>query len=479
MSGYLPTIGVECHIQLKTKTKLFAAVGNDARNAEPNTLVSPICFGMPGALPVLNEATIELAVQAGIALNANIANFSKFDRKHYFYPDLPMGYQITQFDQPIVGEGFVDVPLGDSTIRVGITRAHMEADAGKSTHPSDKPYTLVDLNRAGTPLLEIVSEPDMHSAKEARAFVKELYYLIKYSGASDVDLYHGNMRFDVNVSLSKPGEPLGTRTETKNLNSFRSVERSVEYEIKRQTEVLDSGGKINQETRGWDDDAGITFAQRDKEDAHDYRYFPDPDLPPIVLEPQRIEEIRDKMPLLPPQIRSLLSEAGVDQQKFDPLLDNSAFIDLLLIAHEEGVSGKQLTRMVNWLTGEVQKLTADSPDELKLTFAHLSEISDMMDAGELSATAAKDVLVDVSINGGSAKDVAVAKQLIQVSDSSEIEENVESVLADNPKAVEDIRNGETKAIGFLVGQVMKLSKGQANPGMVNEIINKKIESQSG
>ena len=474
MSAYVPTIGIECHIQLKTKTKLFTAVDNDAREAKPNTLVSPLCFGMPGALPVLNHDAIDLAIKAGIALNAEVANFSKFDRKHYFYPDLPLGYQITQFDEPIVGKGSVDVPLGDTTFKVGITRAHMEADAGKSSHPTGADHSLVDLNRAGTPLLEIVSEPDMHSAQEARAFVKELYYLIKYSGASDVDLYYGNMRFDVNVSLSKPGEPMGTRTETKNLNSFRSVERAVEYEIARQTEVLDGGDKIKQETRGWDDDKGKTFSQRDKEDAHDYRYFPDPDLPPIVIEDSRIASVRDDMPLLPPAIREILAKSGVADDKFDTILENEDFVTMLLTASDEGVSGKPLQRMVNWLTGEIQKLKSESSDEVHLTFAHLSELNDMVDAGELSSTAAKEVLTDVAVHGGSAKDVAKEKNLIQVSDTGAIEGYVDQVLSENEQAVADVKNGEMKAIGFLVGQVMKLSKGQANPGMVNKMINEKI-----
>ncbi len=474
MSDYIPTIGVECHIQLKTKTKLFAAVGNDARGAEPNTLVSPLCFGMPGVLPVLNEATIDLAIRAGIALNAEIAHFSKFDRKHYFYPDLPLGYQITQFDQPIVGKGKVTVPLDGESFEVGITRAHMEADAGKSTHPAGADYTLVDLNRAGTPLLEIVSEPDMHSAKQARAFVKELYFLIKHSGASDVDLYHGNMRFDVNVSLAKEGEPLGTRTETKNLNSFRSVERAVEYEITRQTELLEAGETIKQETRGWDENKGKTFSQRDKEDAHDYRYFPDPDLPPIVIEDERIERVRKDMNPLPPEIRTLLKDAGIPAEKYDVILESELFTRLVLTALDEKADGKALKRIVNWLTVEVVTLDVEQND-LQITFAHLSELNDMVEAGELSSTAAKEVLLEVAQNGGSAKEIAERKNLIQVSDTTEIEKFVDQALADNPQAVEDIKAGEMKAIGFLVGQVMKLSKGQANPGMVNKLIQDKIK----
>lgn len=479
MSKWTPTIGIECHVQLKTKTKLFSAVGNDAREAEPNTLVSPICFGMPGVLPVLNEAVIDLSIAAGIALNAQIAEFSKFDRKHYFYPDLPMGYQITQFDQPIILNGEIEVPLDDGFFTVKITRAHLEADAGKSIHPTGKDYSLVDLNRAGTPLLEIVSEPDMHSAKEARAYVKELYYLIKYSGASDADLYYGNMRFDVNVSVSDSGAKLGVRTETKNLNSFRSVERAVDYEIARQIEVIESGGEVIQETRGWDDEKNRTFSQRSKEDAHDYRYFPDPDLPPIVIDQQRIEKVRKQMPVLPPQIRKTLLSSGVDNDRIDTLLDNEDYINVVMAAIDRKLNAKTLSRIVNWLSVDVKSILNETGMSSQIiNLDEFVELSDMIDAGELSSTAAKDVLAALMAdNDASAKETAMRLNLIQVSDTSEIEGYVDSVLKENPKAVEDIINGETKAIGFLVGQVMKISKGQANPSIVNKMINQKINQK--
>lgn len=472
VSDYTPTIGIECHIQLKTNTKLFVGVDNNAREAAPNSLTSPLCFGLPGTLPVLNEEAIDLALRAGIALNADIPLFSKFDRKHYFYPDLPLGYQITQFDEPIVGKGYLDVPIDGKIVRVGITRAHMEADAGKSTHPSGANYSLVDLNRAGTPLLEIVSEPDMHSAQEARAFVKELYFTIKYSGASDVDLYYGNMRFDINVSLAKSGsDKLGTRAEIKNLNSFKSVERAALYEIKRQAELLDKGEAIVQETRGWSDDKNKTFSQRSKEDAHDYRYFPDPDLPPIVLDDERIAAVRKEMPKLPAEIRTILVGAGVALEKIDTLLENEEYIRVILLAIDEDVQDKALKRMVNWLTVEVQTFETSE----KLTFTHLLELSDLVETGSLSATAAKDVLKEVAVNGGSAKDVAEKMNLIQVSDSGALEGFVEQVIKDNPQAVSDVQNGEMKVVGFLVGQVMKLSKGQANPALVQPMIIEKIK----
>ena len=316
---YTITIGIECHVQLKTKTKLFAAVGNDAREAPPNTLVSHICFGLPGALPVLNEEAVELAIRAAFALGTEPERFSKFDRKHYFYPDLPKGYQISQFDEPIIGKGAITINVDGEQKEIGITRAHMEEDAGKSTHPTGADYSLVDLNRAGTPLLEIVSEPDMHTAAEAKAYARELYLRMRYADVSEANLYYGNMRFDVNVSVSKTDE-LGTRTETKNLNSFRSVERAIEYEVERQIEVLEDGGTIVQETRGWDDDKQKTFSQRSKENADDYRYMPDPDIPPIVISEEHIAKVKTQMPPMPDDYRSLLKKAGIDANTIEDII---------------------------------------------------------------------------------------------------------------------------------------------------------------
>lgn len=474
---YIPTIGIECHVQLKTKTKLFSAVSNDARDAEPNTIVSPICFGMPGVLPVLNEAAIDLAIKAGIALNAEIATFSKFDRKQYFYPDLPKGYQITQFDHPIVGKGKITVTVDDSEIIVGITRAHLEEDAGKSSHPAGATYSLVDLNRAGTPLLEIVSEPDMHSAAEARAYAQELYLLMKYADVSDVDLYHGNMRFDVNISLSPEGSSeLGTRAEVKNLNSFRSVEKATEYEIKRQTALLEKGEEIVQETRGWDDAALKTVSQRSKEDAHDYRYFPEPDLPPVVLEQTYIDEIRASMPLLPPKLRAKMQAVGLRAEQITTILQNSDFVRIILTALDEDADTEAIKRIANWLVVDVQAsmggeqgVTAE-----KLTFAHMSELFDLISDDKISSSNAKVIIDEIISNGGSVKEIATKHNLLQISDSSSVQAIVDEVLSANPDAVQDIKNGEDKAIGFLVGQVMKQSKGQANPQIAQELIRKSI-----
>lgn len=473
MSDYKATIGIECHVQLKSKTKLFAAVSNDAREAEPNTLISHICLGMPGALPVLNDKAVELASRAAFALGTKPQKFSKFDRKHYFYPDLPMGYQISQFDEPIVLGGHVDIVVDGVKKRIGVTRAHLEADAGKSTHPEGADYSLIDLNRAGTPLLEIVSEPEMHTAAEAKAYAEELYLLMKYAGVSDVDLYHGNMRFDVNVSVSKTDE-LGTRTETKNLNSFRSVFGAVEYEIKRQIEQLEDGKEIIQETRGWDDSSNKTFSQRTKEDAHDYRYFPDPDLPPIVLDDKFITRIEADMPDMPEVLRGEFAKLNLDTSQIDVLLDDpelALFVRGLADAHDS----KTARTIANWLTGEVKRWVYDSEIEWLHVYdkkEQLTKLVSLVDEGTLSSTAAKEVLLEVLQTGSDPKDIAETKNLIQENDEGALILIVEQVLSINQKAAEDVRAGEMKAIGFLVGQVMKQSQGKANPATVQQIIKK-------
>lgn len=475
---YEPTIGIECHVQLKTKTKLFSAVSNDAVGKEPNTVVSPICFGMPGVLPVLNEAAVGLAIKAGIALNAEVATFSKFDRKHYFYPDLPKGYQITQFDEPIVGQGYVDVPIDGKFVRVGITRAHLEEDAGKSMHPKGANYSLVDLNRAGTPLLEIVSEPDMHSARVARAFAQELYYLMKYADVSNVDLFQGNMRFDVNTSVAKKGsKELGTRSEVKNINSFRAVEKSIEYEIKRQIELLEKGKKVVQETRGWDEAKQKTVSQRGKEDSHDYRYFPEPDLPPIEITKEEIEKVRAHMPELPASMRQKLATLELDSSQIETLLASEKLIRLQLEVMKSA-NDEQARRIANWLTGEVQAVVSEGDydwSEFSLDSKRLIELAKMTEENKLSSTGAKEVLLSM-INATDKPDVIASdKNLLQVSDETEIDKIVTQVIKDNPDAAEDVRNGEMKAIGFLVGQVMKASKGQANPQMAQKILKDKLQ----
>lgn len=483
---YTATIGIECHVQLKTATKLFAAVGNDARDAVPNTLVSHICFGLPGALPVLNREAVHLAMRAAFALGTAPQKHSAFDRKHYFYPDLPLGYQITQFEHPIIRDGFVNIEIDGKPLRIGIHEAHIEADAGKSTHPSGTDYSLVDLNRAGTPLLEIVSEPDMHTAEEAKTYAKELYLRMKYAGVSDANLYYGNMRFDVNVSVSKTDE-LGTRTESKNINSFRAVEKAVEYEIARQIEELEKGRVIVQETRGWDDAKQRTFSQRSKEDAHDYRYFPDPDLPPIELSDEDIEAVKAEMPVMPEEWRKRLSGLGMDESQTATLLEaevedgDVSYLQLI----EEVINEPDFAKpLANWFVNLEIPLRHDESATVndKLTNQgrlHLyRETAALVKDGKLSSSSAKQLLTAILTANDQVQDVAgYAKQhnLIQESDEGAIAAIVKKVLEENPKAAEDVRNGEMKAIGFLVGQIMKHSQGRANPQLAQKLIKEQLQ----
>ena len=481
-AGYTTTIGIECHVQLKTKTKLFSAVGNDAREAPANTLVSHIDFGLPGALPVLNKQAVYLAVKAAFALGTTPERFSKFDRKHYFYPDLPKGYQITQFDQPIIGKGAITIEINGVIKTIGITRAHMEEDAGKSTHPAGKDYSLVDLNRAGTPLLEIVSEPDMHSSAEAKAYAHELYLRMRYADVSDANLFYGNMRFDVNVSVSKTSE-LGTRTETKNINSFRAVEKVVEFEVRRQIEVLEKGELIVQETRGWDDAKQRTFSQRIKENADDYRYMPDPDLPPIVLDEAYIAAIKATMSVMPDVWRKRLEVLGLEKSQIETLIDaqvelsDEHYLQLIEMVLGDVTLAKQLA---NWLVNidvpyvrehEAETRTIDR-QALYRTVSHL------MAEGKLSSTTAKALIIDLLASKTLPTDMAdyaQTKGYIQESDESAIAAIVTQVVTENPQAAADVRRGEMKAIGFLVGQVMKLSHGKANPSLAQQLIKKQLD----
>lgn len=486
MSQYQATIGIECHVQLKTATKLFAGVGNDARGAEPNSLISHICLGMPGALPYLNEQAVDLSCRASYALGVEPQRFSKFDRKHYFYPDLPKGYQISQLYHPIILGGKVRIKVNGQSREIGITRAHMEEDAGKNTHPEGSDYSLVDLNRAGTPLLEIVSEPEIHTPAEAKAYATELYLLMKFADVTEGDLYHGNMRFDVNVSVSKDPKKLGTRTETKNLNSFKSVEKAVEYEIKRQTGLLEKGKEITQETRGWDDAKQKTFSQRSKEDAHDYRYMPDPDIPPLELTDDFIDKVKSEMPeMMPDDWRLKLSALGLNHDQTELLLFSE--IELadkadVLKTISDGLEDKDLARFIaNYCVNVIVPHARENDIKLpkKDHFIMLRSIYDLVKSGKLSSTNAKSLCADLLESDKlpeSIEQYTNSKGLIQVSDSGEIDKIVREVLDSNPQAVADIKNGEMKAVGFLVGQVMKASKGQANPGLAQQLIKKHIGS---
>lgn len=473
---YLPTIGIECHVQLKTVTKLFSGADNDARDAAPNTMVSPICFGLPGTLPVLNKEAVQLAIRAGLALKSTIAEYSYFERKHYFYPDLPKGYQITQLAHPTIGEGVVTIHLENGEQKpIRVHHAHIEEDAGKLTHPSGATYSLVDLNRAGTPLIEIVSEPDMHTAEEAKAYAQELYLLMTYADVTHGDLYHGNMRFDVNVSVAREGEPLGTRTETKNLNSFKAVERAVEFEIERQIELLEKGNRVVQETRGWNEDRQATFSQRSKEDAHDYRYFPDADLPPIYLTEKDVEAVRVAMPRLPEVYRSAYEQLGLDSSVISALMNEKSRADMVLEV-QEAAGDSAAVRVAHWFSTVLAQQN-DSSESLKnLDSTRLIELSTMVEADELSSTTAKEVLIEMIESTAAPRDIAEKKNLLQISDEGAIGAVVEEVMNDpaNAKALEDIRSGNERVIGFLVGQVMKKSAGKANPALVQKLIKERV-----
>ena len=485
-ANYQPAIGIETHVQLKTSTKLFAAVGNDARQAPPNSLISHICVGLPGALPMLNRAAIELAARAAFALGTEPQPFSKFDRKHYFYPDLPKGYQISQYDRPIIAGGQVVIELEGRNKTIGIVRAHLEEDAGKNTHPPGTNYSLVDLNRAGTPLLEIVSRPEMNSPSEAKAYARELYLLMKYAGVSEADLYHGNIRFDVNVSVSNRPGVMGTRTETKNLNSFRSVENAVTYEIKRQIELLQRGRTVMQETRGWDEAKQKTTAQRGKEEAHDYRYMPEPDIPPIVLEPAEVSALKRAFEgrKMPAQWRGLLAGLGLPTAVIETLLDaevdepGGRYLPLI-----EGLadSNDQAKSYANWIVNV--ELPNRRSGVITQTFSRRSRadiykaVYELSRAGKLSSTAARSLLLELLKSGHlppNPEKYAQEQGYLQLSDSQTLETIVAEVLAAHPSAVADVRKGRHKAIGFLVGQVMKKSLGRANPGTAQQIIKKQI-----
>ncbi len=483
-SRYLPTIGIECHVQLKTVSKLFSGASNDSRDSKPNTNVNHIDFGLPGALPVLNTEALTLAVRAALALKTKPQLFSTFDRKHYFYPDLPMGYQITQYDNPIIKGGSVEFYVDGEKKTVGITRAHIEADAGKSTHPEGVNFSLVDLNRAGTPLLEIVSEPEMHSAAEAKAYAKELYLLMRYAGVTEGILYHGNMRFDVNVSVSKDGQ-LGTRSETKNLNSFRSVEKAVEYEIKRQIEVIESGNKVAQETRGWLDAKQRTITQRVKENADDYRYMPDPDLPPVTLDVRFVNEIEKSMPNTLSFWRNELKRLGLNEHQIEILIEanldfNEAnYLSLIQDFDSKGIDARQIA---NWLVNIDIPLAKETEGVLNSNRAIIyTVVAQLLRESKLSSTNSKELITQLLQLENLPEDIgkyAEDKGLLQQSDSNQIETIVDEVLKENPKAVEDIKSGEQKAIGFLIGQVMQRSKGQANPSLTKQIIENRLTKNS-
>ena len=483
---YEAVIGIECHVQLATKSKLFCSCDNDSRTAEPNTNVCPVCLGHPGTLPVLNKRAVELALQLGLALGADFDQYAKtgglhtkFDRKNYFYPDLPKGYQITQFDEPIVPGGVVEFPFEGGTKRVGITRAHLEGDAGKLTHPDGKDYSLVDLNRAETPLLEIVSEPDMRSPAEAKAYAQELHNLARYSGASDANLYYGNMRFDVNVSVRPIGQAeFGTRTETKNLNSFKAVEKSAEYEIRRQIVLVEHGDKIKQETRGWNEAKGQTYSMRSKEDADEYRYFPEPDLPPLVITSEMVAQAKAELGLLPTDLRTEMAAAKLPFNEAEVLVSDP---DAALLWHEVVTQDPAQARFaLAWLVGDRVRLTQSIGLDLlntSVTPTVLTQVGQMVSDGQLSSTNAKALLEYFYQPDQRETPAAAAKKrgLLQESDEGELASVVAQVIAANSQASADYRAGNQRAFGALVGAAMKATQGKGNPALISKLLKTQLD----
>ena len=481
---YEVVIGIECHVQLATKTKLFCGCDNDSRDAEPNTHVCQVCLGLPGTLPVLNKRAVELALRLGQVLNATYPDnyHTKFDRKNYFYPDLPKGYQITQFDEPVVGTGWVEFPLDGKTVHVGITRAHLEEDAGKLTHPEGAAHSLVDLNRAGTPLLEIVSEPDIRSAAEAKGYAQELYNLVRYAGVSDANLYYGNMRFDVNVSVRLVGATeLGTRSETKNLNSFRAIERSIEYEIRRQIVLVDGGERVKQETRGWNDDKQETYSMRSKEDADEYRYFPEPDLPPMVITREMVNKQSDVREFTPTTLRQKLAEAGMPDNESEVMIADPDAAKLWL--DTVTIDASQARFAMNWIIGEYlrrKKTLADNGvdhDDIKISISpqQLATVGMMVTQGKLSSTNAK-ALIELLGEGDEPKPKAAELGLLQESDEDELGKIVDEVIAANAQAVADYKAGNQRAFGALVGQAMKATAGKGNPPVINKLLRERLDT---
>ncbi len=478
---YEAVIGLEVHTELKTATKIFCSC-RTSFGAEPNTHVCPVCLGLPGVLPVLNKRVLEFAVRTGVALNCEISRFSKFDRKNYFYPDLPKNFQTSQFDLPICGQGYLDVETDGTVRRIRITRAHMEEDAGKLVHHgksiTEADYSLVDYNRTGTPLLEIVSEPDIRSAKEAVAYMEKLRSILQYVGVSDCKMEEGSIRCDANVSVRPAGqEKLGTKTEIKNINSFRGVERAIEYEALRQAELLEDGGTVIQETRTWDENEGVTKSMRTKEEANDYRYFPEPDLVPFTVSDDYVENIRRTMPELPDARKNRYMEtygfSAYDAEQVTQNKETADYFDMMIQA------GADPKAAVNWLMGDFARQLSESGKSITdapIAAEGMAELLLLIDKGTISGKIAKTVFVDMWKEGKTAGEIVKEKGLVQISDTGAIETLAEQIIAANPQSVEDFKAGKKKAIGFLVGQIMKETHGKANPQMVNQILTEKLKA---
>ena len=489
MPKYIPVIGMEIHVELKTESKMFCDSKNGmGLETEPNVNICPVCTAQPGTLPVPNRKAIEFVQLAGLALNCELNLKSKFDRKNYFYPDIPKGYQISQYDQPLCGKGRIEV--GGKTI--GITRIHIEEDTGKLVHPDGADYSLVDFNRAGVPLMELVTEPDIESGAEARAFCQKLQQVCRYLGISDADMERGHMRCEVNLSLHKEGEEKlsGTKVEVKNINSFRYVEKAINFEIERQGALLDSGEKIVQETRGWDSVKNETVSQRKKESAHDYRYFPEPDIPLMEFTEEYVEDLRLRLPELPDEKEErFIKQFDFPQETVATLISDKGvadYFEAVVSELQEKISGKEISApeekvfklAVNYILTELRKhMMEDELDieDIKITPENYAELIGIVADGKINSSAAQTVLLEMYQTGGDPSQIIEQKNLMQVSDSSELEGVVDAVLVVNQKSVEDFKAGKENAIKFLMGQVMKESKGKANPQMVMEILIKKLK----
>jgi len=484
-AAYEAVIGIECHVELKTATKMFCGCVNEF-GGEPNTKVCPVCLGMPGALPVPNAKAIEHMITAGLAFGAEIPAFSKFDRKNYFYPDMPKDYQISQYDMPLTVGGTVKYWLDDGALReCRLTRIHLEEDTGKSTHAGSgdgriagSSYSLVDFNRAGVPLMECVSEPELHSAAEAIGYLESLRRTLLALGVSDVKMEEGSLRCDANVSIRPIGShELGTKTEIKNMNSFRSVERAIESEIDRQIEIVESGGRIVQETRGWDEVNGVTHSMRSKEEAHDYRYFPDPDLVPLEIARTDVERVKAELPTLPwERFERYTSEYGFGAKQATQLIDNPSLRDYF---DRVVAASKNPQQSSNFVLGELSRFANESGvavAESKVSPEHLAELIALVEGKRVNSKIAKELLARMWEGGGSPAAIVEREGLAQTSDPAAIEGFVDEVLGANEKVVADYRAGKSNVMGFLVGQVMKASRGKADPALVNELVRKKLSS---
>jgi aspartyl-tRNA(Asn)/glutamyl-tRNA(Gln) amidotransferase subunit B len=475
---YEAVIGLEVHAQMLTETKVFC--GCPTRfGAEPNTQTCPVCIGMPGVLPVFNRKALEFAIRTGLAMNCAISSYSRFARKNYFYPDLPKGYQISQYELPVCEHGSIGIAVDGEEKRVGITRVHMEEDAGKNIHEEGTGYSLVDLNRTGVPLMEIVSEPDMRSPQEAVAYMKKLRAILRYIGVCDGNMEQGSLRCDANVSVRPEGqEALGVKVEVKNINSFRFVERALDYEIKRQIKVLEGGGSLVQETRLWDASRGVTTSMRTKEEAHDYRYFPEPDLVPITVDRKWVEGIRASLPELPDARRDrFVYDYGLPGQDADILTSERALAEWF----EEAVKlGGKPKAVANWMMGELMRLLNETNtpiEDCPLKSIELVNMLKLIDDGIISGKIAKTVFEEMFRTGKDAQAVVREKGLVQITDEEAIAKAVEEVISASPGEAERYRAGEEKLMGFFIGQVMKLTKGKANPKVVNELLRERLKGQ--